>query len=107
MYRNFNEIKQGYGKSLHKAFGGALGGAIAIAFIFITGVLPVILIFLGSPVGWFVYLTIVSTRALSAVRAKSAPIYAFLHPISSLILIYLITYSWNRRGAIQWKGRTV
>ena len=107
MYRNFNEIKQGYGKSLHKAFGGALGGAIAIAFIFITGVLPVVLIFLGSPVGWFVYLTIVSTRALSAVRAKSAPIYAFLHPISSLILIYLITYSWNRRGAIQWKGRTV
>ncbi len=107
MYRNFNEIKQGYGKSLHKAFGGVLGGAIAIAFIFITGVLPVILIFLGSPLGWFVYLTIVSTRALSAIRAKSTPIYAFLHPVSSLILIYLIIYSWNKRGVIQWKGRTV
>jgi hypothetical protein len=107
MYRNFNEIKHGYGKSLHKAFGGALGGAIAITFIFITGVLPVVLIFLGSPIGWLVYLTIVSTRALSDIRAKSAPIYAFLHPISSLILIYLIIYSWKKRGAIQWKGRTV
>lgn len=107
MYRNFNEIKQGYGKSLHKAFGGAIGATVAIAFVFMTGVLPVILIFLGSPLGWFVYLTIVSTRALSDIRAKSTPIYAFLHPVSSLILIYLIIYSWNKRGVIQWKGRTV
>jgi hypothetical protein len=49
----------------------------------------------------------VLTRELSALRSRSNPIYAFLHPLSSALLIYLIIYSWSKRGKIQWKGRTV
>ena len=107
MYQNFDEIKQGYGKSLHKAFGGVLGTLIALAFIFITGVLPLIFILLGSPIGWLVYASIVFTRMLSDSRAKSNSLYSLLHPLSSVILTYLIVYSWTHRGRIQWKGRTV
>lgn len=107
MYENFGEIKDGYGKSLHKAFGGALGSLVAVIFIFLTGVLPVIYIALGSPIGWLLYSSIVFTRLLSDSRSKSDSFYALLHPVSSLILIYLIAYSWKNRGKIQWKGRTV
>ena len=107
MYENFSEIKQGYGKSLHAAFGGVLGAAIAITFIFITGILPVIYILMGSPLGWLVYASIVFTRLLSDTRAQSDSFYALLHPLSSAILIYLILHSWAKRGTIQWKGRTV
>ena len=32
---------------------------------------------------------------------------AFLHPLSSALLIYLIIYSWVMRGRVQWKGRTI
>ena len=107
MYENFSEIKQGYGKSLHRAFGGIVGTLVAISFIFLTGILPVILIALGSPLGWLIYACIVFTRLLSDSRGQSDSMYSLLHPISCAILIYLIIYSWSKRGKIQWKGRTV
>ncbi len=107
MYENFGEIRDGYGKSLHKAFGGIFGSLVAVTFIFLTGVLPLIYIALGSPLGWLLYSSIVFTRLLSDSKSKSDSFYALLHPISSLILIYLIAYSWMNRGKIQWKGRTV
>lgn len=107
MYGSFDEIRQGYGKSLWKAFGGCIGAVVAVAFIFITGILPVILIFNGYLTGWFIYAYIVFSREISAIRSRGNPIYAFLHPLSSVLLIYLIIYSWAKRGTIQWKGRTV
>jgi glycosyltransferase involved in cell wall biosynthesis len=107
MYSSLEEIRQGYGKSLWKAFGGPIGTVIAIAFIFLTGIVPVILIFNGYLIGWFIYLYIAFSREISAIRSRSNPLYAFLHPISSALLIYLIIYSWLKRGTIQWKGRTV
>ena len=107
MYSSFDEIRQGYGKSLWKAFGGPIGTGVAIAFIFATGVLPVILIFNGHLIGWFIYLYIAFSREISAIRSRGNPLYAFLHPLSSALLIYLIIYSWRNRGNIQWKGRTV
>jgi len=107
MYSSFDEIRQGYGKSLWKAFGGPLGAVIAVAFIFITGVLPVLLILTGNLLGWLIYLYMVFSREVSALRSRGNPLYAFLHPLSSALLIYLIIYSWIKRGKIQWKGRTV
>ena len=107
MYSSFDEIRQGYGKSLWKAFGGPLGSAVAITFIFLTGILPAFLIFNGYLSGWFIYLYIVFSREFSAIRSRSNPVYAFLHPLSSALLIYLIIYSCAKRGTIQWKGRTV
>jgi glycosyltransferase involved in cell wall biosynthesis len=107
MYQNFSEIREGYGKSLHKAFGGKVGAVLASAFIAMTGILPLILALRGSLIATITFLLIALTRALSALRAKSNPMYALLHPISSALLIYLIAYSWAQRGKIQWKGRTV
>lgn len=107
MYQNFSEIREGYGKSLHKAFGGKLGAIVASAFIAMTGILPFILALRGSLVATITFTMIVFTRALSALRAKSNPLFTLLHPISSALLIYLIAYSWRKRGTVQWKGRTV
>jgi glycosyltransferase involved in cell wall biosynthesis len=107
MYQNFREIREGYGKSLHKAFGGKVGALVASTFIALTGILPLILALRGSLIGMITFLLIAFTRALSALRAKSNPLYALLHPVSSALLLYLIAYSWLNRGSIQWKGRTV
>jgi len=107
MYASFNEIRQGYGKSLWKAFGGPLGSIVAALFIFATGILPVLLFLSGYSLGFILYIYIVLTRAMSAIRSRGNPMYAFLHPLSSALLIYLIAYSWAQRGSIQWKGRTV
>jgi cellulose synthase/poly-beta-1,6-N-acetylglucosamine synthase-like glycosyltransferase len=107
MYANFNEIKQGYGKSLHKAFGGVTGAILATIFIAATGIVPFALAISGNVIGWLAYLLIAFTRALSARRSHSNPFYALLHPLSAALLIYLIAYSWRKRGTVQWKGRTV
>jgi glycosyltransferase involved in cell wall biosynthesis len=107
MYKNFFEIKAGYGKSLWKAFGSQSGSAAAIAFLFITGIAPVIAWFAGHPLGFFAYQFIVMTRALSAARSRGRILDSILHPISCAVLIYLIIYSWRARGVVAWKGRTL
>ena len=107
MYQNFSEIKMGYGKSLHKAFGGLVGTIVAVFFIIITGIYPLMLALFGSSFGWILYCAVVMTRLLSDTKSKSDSFYALLHPLSALILMYLICYSWLNRGSIEWKGRTV
>jgi glycosyltransferase involved in cell wall biosynthesis len=107
MYKNFAEVKAGYGKSLWKAFGSKAGSAGAITFLFLTGIAPVIAWFTGNPLGFFAYEFIVITRALSAARSRGRIFDSLLHPISCAVLIYLIIYSWRARGVVAWKGRTL
>jgi glycosyltransferase involved in cell wall biosynthesis len=107
MYKNFAEIKAGYGKSLWSAFSNPLGATLAIAFIFLTGIAPVLILLNGNSIGLFTYQLIVITRILSAQRSGGRLLDSLLHPISSAILIYLIIYSWRMRGKVQWKGRTL
>ncbi|CAN2189972.1 HpnB, hopene-associated glycosyltransferase HpnB [Candidatus Nanopelagicaceae bacterium] len=107
MYNGFDEIRQGYGKSLSTAFGGPIGSVIAIAFIALTGIAPALLALNGYIVGWIAYFMMVFTRQLSAMKSRGSLLTSFLHPLSSALLIYLIAYSWINRGKIQWKGRTV
>lgn len=107
MYSSFDELRSGYGKSLWKAFGGRIGSLFAIFFLFTVGIYPFVLFLNGYLIGFILFLLSVLTRELSALRSRSNPIYAFLHPLSSALLIYLIIYSWSQRGKVQWKGRTV
>jgi glycosyltransferase involved in cell wall biosynthesis len=107
MYSSWKEIEAGYGKSLHAAFGSLLGSAIAIAFLFITGIAPLIAGITGSYVAWYAYAAVTLTRAMSSIKVGKSGLDAFFHPISTALLIYLIIYSWVMRGEVQWKGRTL
>jgi glycosyltransferase involved in cell wall biosynthesis len=107
MYSSWKEIQSGYGKSLHAAFGSVLGSAIAIVFVFLTGIAPVIAGITGSTIGWYAFGAVTLTRAMSAIKVGKSGLDAILHPVSSALLIYLIIYSWMMRGQVQWKGRTV
>jgi len=107
MYSSWAEIQAGYGKSLHAAFGSVLGSAIAIAFLFLTGIAPLIAGITGSSLGWYAFAAVTLTRAMSAIKVGKTGLDAFLHPLSSAVLIYLIIYSWTMRGQVQWKGRTL
>ena len=102
MYKSNSQLIDGYTKSLWKAFGGQAGTIVAILLLFFTGVSPYFGI--GAPAS-FIFLS----RVLAAVKTRSNPAYAFLHPISILLLLYLITLSSIRksRGTLIWRGRTV
>jgi len=107
MYSSWGEIQAGYGKSLHAAFGSVFGSALAITFLFLTGIAPLIAGITGSYVAWYAYSAVTLTRAMSSIKTGKNGVDAFLHPISSALLIYLIIYSWLMRGQVQWKGRTL
>jgi cellulose synthase/poly-beta-1,6-N-acetylglucosamine synthase-like glycosyltransferase len=107
MYTSWSEIKAGYGKSLNQAFGSIVGAVFVVAFLIATSIAPVLLGLLGNPYGWLGFTAIVGTRVLSAIKSGGRVLDSVLHPISVLALIYLIVYSYLRRGRIQWKGRTV
>jgi cellulose synthase/poly-beta-1,6-N-acetylglucosamine synthase-like glycosyltransferase len=107
MYSSWGEIQAGYGKSLHVAFGSVFGSALAITFLFLTGIAPLIAGITGSYVAWYAYAAVTLTRAMSSIKTGKNGVDAFLHPISSALLIYLIIYSWLMRGHVQWKGRTL
>ena len=107
MYSSWKQIQAGYGKSLHAAFGSVFGSALAITFLFLTGIAPLIAGITGSAIGWYAYAAVTLTRVMSSIKAGKNPLDALLHPISSALLIYLIIYSWLMRGQVQWKGRTL
>jgi len=107
MYATWSEIKAGYGKSLNQAFGSLFGALFVVAFLIATCIAPLLLGVLGNPYGWLGFAAIVGTRVLSAIKSRGRVLDSVLHPISVLALVYLIVYSYLRRGSIQWKGRTV
>ncbi len=107
MYSSWKQIQAGYGKSLHAAFGSVFGSALAITFLFLTGIAPLIAGITGSAIGWYAYAAVTLTRVMSSIKTGKNPLAALLHPISSALLIYLIIYSWLMRGHVQWKGRTL
>ncbi len=100
MYKSWPELREGYSKSLRVAFGGVFGSFIAALFLFGVGVAPLSL-------GLFGYALIVGPRIVSASLTKGRIWDALLHPLSIILLVYLLGRSWVMRGRTQWKGRVV
>ncbi len=107
MYSSWSQIQSGYGKSLRHAFGSDFGSILAIVFLLMTGVLPLVSALLGSPWGVITFTLVTCTRIISALRFHGRIIDSLFHPISSILLIYLIIYSYLKRGEISWKGRSL
>ena len=107
MYNSWTEVKAGYGKSLWAAFGSKFGSFIAITFLFLTGILPLLAAIGGYSAGVYALELVIISRIIAARVTRGRFLDSFLHPISALLLIYLIIYSWSARGKVQWKGRTL
>jgi glycosyltransferase involved in cell wall biosynthesis len=109
MYNSASELVDGYTKSLWKAFGGVSGTIFTVALLISTQVIPIALGYSGYVIGWFAFMLVGLSHAMSALKTKSAPANIFMHPVSILILIALIIESVRRkiRGQLIWRGRTV
>jgi hypothetical protein len=109
MYQSAAELTAGYTKSLWRAFGSASGSLLTSLYLLITGVLPFVLALSGFRAAWISYFLVVISRYVSALRTKSTPSTALLHPLSILALIALIAWSWQKKVTHQlvWRGRSV
>jgi len=109
MYSSQTELFDGYTKSLWRAFGSPLGALAMLTFLCVTGVLPLLLALSGYRTAWLGYFVLVLSRYLAAIRTRSTPSTALLHPIAILTLIYLTIKSWYQKstGQLRWRGRSV
>ncbi len=107
MYASWQQLRDGYGKSLHLAFGGILGTLIASLFLFLTGILPIVAAFMGSKLALYCLVAVAISRVISAITSRGNKWSFLLHPISILVLLFLIVRSWKYRTRAQWKGRQV
>ncbi len=107
MYNNLDEIRRGYGKSLHRAFGGVVGSLTAATFFLFTAIIPTFFALTGDVFAIAALIAIISTRVISAEISGSRIRDSFLHPASALLFLYLLYFSWAHRSDAQWKGRTV
>lgn len=109
MYQKAKDLVSGYSKSQWRAFGGFFGATIAISLMFITSVLPALMLFTLEPWAITSYLAVVATRLMAAARTKSVMTTAPIHPFAISIWIYLIfrSITLKQLGRLEWRGRTI
>jgi Glycosyl transferase family 2 len=108
MYENWPQLRDGYTKSLWAAFGSPLGAAAAVTVLGVLYVVPPVAALRGSLVGLAGYGAAVTGRYVIAERTGGRSLPDSLgHPASIVLLGWLTTVSWLRRGRgdLQWKGR--
>jgi len=107
MYQNWPQLRNGYQKSLWRAF-NSIPNAIGVSMLLILFfVYPFYEMLKGSLIGLLSYLLIVLSRMVAAKLSRGNLLASFLHPISILLFIYLLITSWiqHLRGNLSWKGR--
>jgi cellulose synthase/poly-beta-1,6-N-acetylglucosamine synthase-like glycosyltransferase len=107
MYSSFSEIRAGYGKSMSTGFGGIFGSLALALVMAISGLLPFIFSFFGSTMATAALLLVVTSRVVSSISSRSLIIDSLLHPISTIVFIYLLIYSNFFHSKITWKGRSI
>jgi hypothetical protein len=110
MYGGWDELREGYAKSLWSAFGSAPAAAAVGASLAVAYLVPPVAALTGSKVGALGYLAGVVGRYAAAERTggRSVP-DAFAHPASIAVFLGLLADSWRRhgRGELTWKGRSL
>lgn len=111
MYDTWDELVEGYTKSLWTAFGSPAGAAAVVGTLALAYVLPpVVGVLAGSAIGWIGYGAGVLGRTMVA-GTTGQPVLpdVLAHPASVVVFGYLVASSLrrHRRGTLTWKGRTV
>lgn len=110
MYGGWNELRDGYGKSLWSAFGPPPAAAAVMSLLTLGYVVPAIAALRGSRAGLAGFAAGVAGRVVTARRTGGRALPdALAHPLSIVLLDWLTIRSLvlRRRGRLRWKGRTV
>lgn len=110
MYESWDDLRDGYTKSLWSAFGSPAASAGAVGTLGLIYVVPALGALFGSRVGLIGAAAGVAGRAMVAQRTGGRVLPDSLaHPVSIGLFGYLTAESWRRKrtGSLTWKGRSV
>src|SRR5581483_7115879 len=107
--RGWDELRDGYAKSLWSAFGSPAGSAAVVGTSLLAYVVPPLAALRGSRVGLAGYLAGVAGRVVVARRTGGRALDAVAHPVSIMVFAWLTVCSHvrHRRGTLRWKGRAL
>lgn len=107
MYQNWSQLRNGYQKSLWRAFKDIPNAIVLSLLLIVFFIYPFIEMLKGSLIGLVSYFLVVLSRMVTAKLSRGNLLASFLHPISISLLIYLLITSWihHSRGNLAWKGR--
>lgn len=110
MYDGWQQVRDGYGKSLWSAFGPPAAATATMGVLGTVYVLPALAALAGSPAGALGYAAGVAGRALVA-RRTGGRVWpdALTHPVGVAVLAGLTARSHrqHRAGRLAWKGRAL
>jgi hypothetical protein len=110
MYRDFRSVREGFGKNLYALVGGRPATLAAALLLFsLTAVLPWLAVTLGALGALLPLGLLVAIRACGVLLFGHRPETVLLHPIGSLLTIWIAAESYlgAKRGTVRWKGRLV
>ncbi|WP_433794195.1 glycosyltransferase [Actinoplanes sp. CA-252034] len=110
MYTTWQELANGYGKSLWASFGSASGAAaVVVLLLWLYALPPLLLPVAGPAVAAVAYLLGVTGRLISAAATGGRLLDAFAHPLSVALFAGLVARSFHMRrtGRLTWRGRRV
>jgi hypothetical protein len=109
MYEGWDELRDGYAKSLWSAFGSPVQSAAVLGVLTLAYLVPPIAALRGSRVGALGYAAAVLGRVITARRTGARLADAPWHPASIALLGYLTVRSHvlHRNAMLRWKGRPV
>ena len=107
MYQNWSQLRNGYQKSLWRAFKEIPNAIVLSLLLIVFFIYPVFEMIKGSLIGLVSYFLVVLSRMITAKLSRGNLLASFLHPLSILLFIYLLITSWiqHSRGNLSWKGR--
>jgi hypothetical protein len=107
MYQNWSQLRNGYQKSLWRAFKDIPNAIVLSLLLIVFFIYPFIDMFRGSLIGLISYFLVTLSRIITAKLSRGNLISSFLHPLSISLLIHLLITSWiqHSRGNLAWKGR--
>ena len=107
MYQNWSQLRNGYQKSLWRAFKEIPNAIVLSLLLIIFFIYPVFEMLKGSSIALVSYFLVVLSRMITAKLSRGNLLASFLHPLSISLLIYLLITSWiqHSRGNLAWKSR--
>jgi hypothetical protein len=109
MYTTWQELANGYGKSLWASFGSAPGAAAVVVLLLFLYAVPPLFLLVAGPAVAAAYALGVAGRLVSAAATGGRLVDSFAHPLSVVLFAWLVARSFHRRrtGRLSWRGRPV
>lgn len=108
MYDGWTEVRRGFGKNVYALLGGRAGPFAAGIIIFLlVAVYPFVATIRPTPLALASLGMLIGLRIAAALLFRHGWATVLLHPVGSVLALWIAATSFRTRGKVEWRGRTI